>query len=274
MEIPVIQWYCRGGVVDIDSTGHQNRSAGGSSHHNKPTLCDVLHIHTLSQGGKMRITIIYDNETSRKDLTPDWGFACLVEAHDKTILFDTGANGAILLGNMKNLNIDPESVDIVVISHAHFDHEGGLEQFLEKNSNVTLFIPSSYSIPPDSAREVITVREPMEICKGIFSTGGLRGSDDMPYGNEIEQSLVINTDRGEVVIAGCSHPGVKNILQAASVHGKIRALIGGLHGFNEFDLLKGVDIVCATHCTEFKTQIQSLYPDTYIEGGAGITISI
>ncbi len=222
----------------------------------------------------MRITIIYDNETSRKDLTPDWGFACLVEAHDRTILFDTGANGAILLGNMKKLDIDPESIDIVVISHAHFDHEGGLEQFLLKNSNVTLFIPSSCSTAPDSAREVITVRESIEICEGIFSTGGLRGSENVPYGNEIEQSLVINTDRGQVVIAGCSHPGVNNILNAASVHGKIRALIGGLHGFNEFDLLKGIDIICATHCTEFKTQIQSRFPDTYIEGGAGTIINI
>ena len=73
----------------------------------------------------MKITIIYDNETSRRDLTPDWGFACLVEAHGKNILFDAGANGAILLDNMKNLNIDPESIEIIVISHAHWDHTGG-----------------------------------------------------------------------------------------------------------------------------------------------------
>ena len=222
----------------------------------------------------MKITIIYDNETSRRDLTPDWGFACLVEAHGKNILFDAGANGAILLDNMKNLNIDPESIEIIVISHAHWDHTGGLADFLRENSSVRLYIPSSYNIPPDSAREVITVKEPMEICEGIFSTGELQGFEQLPYGDEIEQSLVVTTDRGQVVIAGCSHPGVRNILEAASIHGKVRALIGGLHGFSEFDLLKGIDIICATHCTQFKAKIKSLYPDTYIEGGAGLTIDI
>lgn len=222
----------------------------------------------------MKITIIYDNETSRKDLIPDWGFACLVEAHGRTILFDTGANGAILLDNMKGLNIDPAAIEIIVISHAHQDHTGGLAGFLRENNSARLYVPSSYSIPPDSAREIIVVKEPMEICEGILSTGELQGSEQVPYGDEIEQSLVISTDRGQVVIAGCSHPGVKNILEAASTHGRIHALIGGLHGFSEFDLLKGIDIICATHCTQFKAKIKSLYPDRYIEGGAGRIISI
>ena len=222
----------------------------------------------------MKITIIYDNETSRRDLTPDWGFACLVEAYGKNILFDTGAKGDILLDNMKKLGIKPSSIDDVVISHAHWDHTGGLADFLRENSNVRLYIPSSYSIPPDSAREVIVVKEAMEICEGIFSTGELQGFEQLPYGDEIEQSLVVTTDRGQVVIAGCSHPGVRNILEAASIHGRIRALIGGLHGFSEFDLLKGIDIICATHCTQFKAKIKSLYPDTYIEGGAGLIIDI
>ena len=222
----------------------------------------------------MKITIIYDNETSREDLRADWGFACLVEAHGKNILFDTGAKGTILLENMKKLDIEPSSVSDVVISHAHWDHTGGLADFLKENSNVRLYIPSSYSVPSDSAREVIVVKEPIKIREGVFSTGELQGSEQVPYGDEIEQSLVVNTDKGQVVIAGCSHPGVRNILEAASTHGRIRALIGGLHGFSEFDLLKGIDIICATHCTQFKAKIKSLYPDTYIEGGAGRIIDI
>jgi len=222
----------------------------------------------------MKITIIYDNETSRKDLIPDWGFACLVEAHGRTILFDTGAKGAILLENMKKLDIEPSSVGDVFISHAHWDHTGGLSDFLKENSNVRLYIPSSYSIPPGSAREVIVVKEPTKICEGVFSTGELQGSEQSPYGNEIEQSLVVNTDMGQVVIAGCSHPGVRMILEAASIHGKIHALIGGLHGFNEFKRLKGIPVICATHCTQFKTEIKSMYPDEYIEGGAGRIINI
>ncbi|MEA2014984.1 MAG: MBL fold metallo-hydrolase [Thermodesulfobacteriota bacterium] len=222
----------------------------------------------------MKTTIIYDNETSRKDLTPDWGFACLVETHGRTILFDTGARGGILLDNMKTLNIDPKLIEIVVISHAHWDHTGGLADFLKENRNVTLYIPSSYDISPDSAIEIIVVKQPTRICEGVFSTGVIKGVEKVPYGDEIEQSLVVNTDSGQVVIAGCSHPGVDKILKAASIYGEIYSLIGGLHGFNKFDLLEGIDLVCATHCTQFKAKIKSLYPDAYIEGGAGRIIEI
>jgi len=72
----------------------------------------------------MKITIIYDNETWEEGLKADWGFSCLVEAYDKKILFDTGANGSILLHNMQRLNIDPTIIEEVFISHAH----GGLCQ--------------------------------------------------------------------------------------------------------------------------------------------------
>ncbi|MBW2739319.1 MAG: hypothetical protein JRE64_10840 [Deltaproteobacteria bacterium] len=58
----------------------------------------------------MKITIIYDNTAWDKNLTPDWGFSCLVEAYDRKILFDTGAKGSILLDNMKKLDVDPEAL--------------------------------------------------------------------------------------------------------------------------------------------------------------------
>jgi 7,8-dihydropterin-6-yl-methyl-4-(beta-D-ribofuranosyl)aminobenzene 5'-phosphate synthase len=213
----------------------------------------------------MKVTIIYDNETSREDLRADWGFACLVEAHGRRILFDTGAKGTILLGNMKKLGIEPSSIDGVFISHADWDHTGGLADFLEKNSDVILYIPPSYRTPPGSAREIVMVKGPMEISEGIFSTGELGG---------IEQALVVGTDRGPTVITGCSHPGVGDILDAASAHGKPYARVGGLHGFDEFERLEGIGVICATHCTEFKAQIASRYPDACIEGGAGVVIDL
>lgn len=203
---------------------------------------------------------MYDNTAWRNDLTADWGFACLVEAYGTTILFDTGANGSTLLGNMKKLKIDPKSVDDVVISHAHWDHTGGLVDFLRDFNDVRLFVPSSYAVPNHVAREVISVRQPIEIAENIYSTGELRG---------IEQALAVKIEKGVVVIVGCSHPGVKEIIDAASQYGNAVALIGGLHGFSEFETIRNFELICATHCTQHIAEIQSLYPDTFLEGGAG-----
>lgn len=212
---------------------------------------------------KMRITIIYDNTIFKEGLKADWGFSCLVEAYGKRILFDTGARGDIFLGNMGKLNIEPETIDSIFISHAHWDHTGGLCDFLELNKS-RLYIPSTYDAP-DAAREVIRIKEPRQIDEDIFSTGTLEG---------VEQSLIIKTRNGLVVIVGCSHPGIKNILNAASQYGRTYALIGGLHGFDDFDLIRNLEMVCPTHCTQHIAEIKSLYPDKYIEGGAGKVIEI
>jgi 7,8-dihydropterin-6-yl-methyl-4-(beta-D-ribofuranosyl)aminobenzene 5'-phosphate synthase len=213
----------------------------------------------------MKITLVYDNDVYTKGLKADWGFSCLVEVEDTPkILFDTGGSGAILLYNMEKLNIDPASISEVVISHSHWDHAGGLSDFLKKNKEVKLYLPSSlYS--PFEAKEVISVKEAFQIHEKVFTTGELLG---------IEQSLVVKTDEGLVVIAGCSHPGVGNILEAASQFGKVYALVGGLHGFSEFDLLKDLKLICACHCTQYKSKIKSLYPEKWVEGGAGKVISI
>ncbi|CAN2041350.1 7, 8-dihydropterin-6-yl-methyl-4-(beta-D-ribofuranosyl)aminobenzene 5'-phosphate synthase [Candidatus Magnetomoraceae bacterium gMMP-15] len=211
----------------------------------------------------MKITIIYDNEAWDKNLKADWGFSCLIEIDDKTILFDTGAKSDILLDNMKKLNINPKMIDEVVISHNHWDHIGGLSDFLKINP-ATVYLP--YSCPePYKAGKVIKIKEPLKIHDNIFSTGELKN---------IEQSIIIKQDDDLVVIAGCSHPGVMEIFKSASKIGRVSFLIGGLHGFNDFDLLKDLKGVCATHCTKFKKQIKSLYPETFIEGGAGKVIEI
>jgi 7,8-dihydropterin-6-yl-methyl-4-(beta-D-ribofuranosyl)aminobenzene 5'-phosphate synthase len=213
----------------------------------------------------MKITLTYDNEVHTQGLKSDWGFSCLIEREDMPgILFDTGANGSILLHNMDKLTIDPLSIDMVVISHAHWDHIGGLSRFLEKNNDVEIYIPQSCP-QPRLAKEVIKASDPIEIRTGVFSTGELKG---------IEQSLAIKTEKGITVIAGCSHPGVENILNSASQFGKPYALIGGLHGFNQFDVIKDLNLVCPCHCTQYKSEIRSLYPEKYVSGGAGRIMEI
>jgi len=211
----------------------------------------------------MKITLIYDNDVYREGLTADWGFSCLVEVENTPkILFDTGAKGSILLSNMAKLDTDPASIDVVIISHPHHDHVGGLSAFLNVKRDAKVYVPVSLRGIPN-AREVIPVSGPLEIFESVFSTGELGSS---------EQSLAIKTEKGVVLVVGCSHPGVKSILKAASEFGKVCAIVGGLHGFSEYDLLRDLTVICPTHCTEHKSEIRTLYPRAYIEGGVGQVI--
>ncbi len=181
-----------------------------------------------------------------------------------TILFDTGAKGSILLDNIKKLDIDPNGISTVFISHSHWDHTGGLSEFLKSNSDVKLYVPHSVTSNYD-VKEQISVKDPVEIVEDVFSTGTLSG---------IEQSLVLRMDKSLLIIAGCSHPGVKNIIRSASQFGIPSVLIGGLHGFRNLELVKDLDFICATHCTQYKRQIKDMYPDKFIEGGVGQIIEI
>lgn len=212
----------------------------------------------------MKVTILYDNTAHRDELTPDWGFSALVEAYDRTILFDTGTEGSILIDNMEKMNVDPSVVDEVFISHAHFDHVGGLSAFLDKNSDVRIYVPPSLR-GVHHGRETIHVNRPMELHEHFYSTGEI---------DQIEQSLVVQTDKGLVVLVGCSHPMMNDILSTASQFGNIYGIVGGLHGFREFELFRNLELICPTHCTQHIKEIKRLYPEKYVEGGAGRVIEI
>ena len=211
----------------------------------------------------MKVTIVYDNTVFRKDLQADWGFSALIETRGKRILFDTGGSGSVLLSNMSKLEIVPKKIDEVFISHAHFDHTGGLSTFLDQNNEVKVWVPLSFR-GVRNANEVIVIENSIKLYEGIYSTGELE---------KIEQSLCIETQKGIVIIAGCSHPRMEHIIGAASEFGKVYGIIGGLHG-NRPESLKNFDLICSTHCTQYKQEIKLLYPERYIEGGVGKVIDI
>jgi len=212
----------------------------------------------------VKITIVYDDKVWKEGLEADWGFSCLVQVRTQKILFDTGANGRILLSNMKKLSINPLSINQIFISHCHHDHIGGLSDFLEVNNEVRLYVPATIT-PPREMKNVIRIRKATKIHDNIFSTGILNG---------VEQSLVVKAERGLVLVVGCSHPGVRNILNTAARWGKPYALIGGLHGFRQFSLISEMEIVCPVHCTQYKSQIERNYPEKYVKGGAGRAIEL
>ena len=213
----------------------------------------------------MKLTIVYDNEVKRPGLIADWGFSCLIEAQNMPqILFDTGATGSILRHNMNEVGVDPGNIGIVIISHPHGDHTGGLRDIIKANEEVELYLPQSFR-EKILTKKITRIKEPLEIRHNIFTTGELGG---------IEQSLVINTDKGLLVVVGCSHPGVGNILDAASRFGKIYGIIGGLHGFHNFKRLNGLPLICPCHCTQYKSEIKHLFPQQYLECGAGLVLEL
>jgi len=159
---------------------------------------------------------------------------------------------------MSELGIDPTTIGEVVISHRHSDHIGGLSSLL-RLTPAKVYAPASCRVPW-GASEVVRVSDAFQLHENVWSTGELGG---------IEQSLVVAIDAGLVVIAGCAHPGVGAILEAASQVERPLGIVGGLHGFDQFELLDGLAFVCPTHCTRHKATLKALYPEKYIEGGAG-----
>jgi 7,8-dihydropterin-6-yl-methyl-4-(beta-D-ribofuranosyl)aminobenzene 5'-phosphate synthase len=191
------------------------------------------------------VTVLYDNNTYDKRLKTAWGFSCLIEGLEKTILFDTGGDSRILLSNMHTLGIDPKDVNAVLISHVHYDHFGGLEGFLKQNNALTAYLPKSL---PDQMKDVVRragaklveVHKPLMLCEHAYSTG------ELGWGLK-EQSLVIRTSKGLIVVTGCAHPGVVNVVRKAKELHKdeVYLVLGGFHlcglGESEIrDVLRGV----------------------------------
>ncbi len=215
----------------------------------------------------MNIKIIYNNK-AEPGFESGWGFSCILELEEQNILFDTGWDGKTLLSNMEKLGISPEEIDKVILSHYHWDHTGGLGAIRRKSMDVYVPEPLADLIEEESSNRynLHSIKNSQQIADGIWTTGLL--------GDEVkEQSLVVRTEEGFLVVVGCSHPGVKNILEAAGEIGNVMGIVGGLHGFDEYEVLEDLDLIVSTHCTENEDEIRDIYQEKYVEGKVGWEMS-
>ena len=230
----------------------------------------------------MKIIIVYDNRTLDPNLTSGWGFACLV---GDDLLFDTGGDGRTLLSNMAQMGIDPAGIRTVVLSHAHGDHTGGLGALLGTGVRPTVYVPRSFpahfKADVRSLTTLVEVREPMKIRPGIHTTGEV-GS------RLVEQALAVETDEGLVVITGCAHPGIVEMVRRAKnvVGGEIYLVVGGFHLggtsasrireiSSEFRQL-GVQKLAPCHCTGDQAMriFAAEFGDNYVRCGVGRVIDL
>lgn len=243
-------------------------------------------ITASSEEGEVSLTVVYNNYQVNPDLTTSWGFGCVVRTKNTTLLFDTGSSSSILLSNMEKMGIAPKEIDLVAISHGHGDHLGGLEGFLGENNEVTVYIPSSL---PDSTRKMIerqgasyqNVSNSIQISENIYTTG------ELGIGIK-EQSLIVDTNKGLVVVTGCAHPGVVNIAQEATnlLEKEIYLVMGGFHlvGSSDGELRTivskfreiGVKKVAPSHCSGDRCRelFAKEYGEDYIKSGVGKIIKV
>lgn len=234
----------------------------------------------------IQMIIVYDNNPFDEKLENDWGFSCLIKGLEKLILFDTGTNGHLLLSNMEKLGIRPEKIEMVFFSHAHKDHTGGLDALLTQNSKIEVWLPDFFSSSfKDSIKKrggtVKEVRNFQKICEGAHTSGVIPGWIK-------EQSLILDIDKGLILITGCAHPRIVKIISTVKelLKKDIYMLFGGFHlaGFNKGEIKEiidsfqasGVKKVGPCHCSgdEARRLFAEEYRDDFIEIGAGKKIKV
>ncbi len=247
-------------------------------------------------GKEAKITIIVDNKATG-DLCGEWGLSAVVEYAGKKILLDAGATD-LFLENMAKLGIDVKNIDYAVLSHAHYDHANGLPAFLDNNSTAKLYVREGTAadcyakkiifrkyigIPRKMmakyADRIEKVSGDYKLTDGVWliphKTEGLEeiGKRELMYRKTSagwkpddyahEQSLVIDTDKGLLILNSCSHGGAANIInevRATFPDKNVYGLIGGLHLFNKSEAEirelahkireTGVQYICTGHCTK------------------------
>ncbi len=228
----------------------------------------------------LKIQILFDNVPKEPDFETALGYSCLINLDNNFLLFDTGADPSILKHNLEKAKINLKKIPFLVLSHYHWDHVGGLETVLNLNPEIEIYAGSSFAKDiklgfPQAKVNAIS-REPFKITEQFYVTGELEGPP-------LENSLVIDTPKGLVIITGCAHPGLKKILTRALQikNKKIFLLMGGFHlvSKTESEILEiiqfiknlNVEYVAPSHCTgDLALKLfKDRFSEKFIKVGAG-----
>ncbi|MFH1577091.1 MAG: MBL fold metallo-hydrolase [Candidatus Margulisiibacteriota bacterium] len=235
------------------------------------------------------IKIYYDNVSVSKNIKAAWGFSALVKYKGRNILFDAGGNAEVLSANMKKMGSDPKCIEFVVISHKHWDHVDGVSAVLPalpagRQPSQKVYFLKSFSErlkkrAKASGAKLVEIIKFQKIIPGIYTTGEM--------GKTIkEQSLIIDTPKGLIIVTGCSHPGIVDIVRHSKKKLKkdIYFVIGGFHLktlraeqvrriINELKEL-GVKRIAPCHCTGEKaiSIFQKEFQNDFIKIGVGSII--
>lgn len=229
---------------------------------------------------QVTVTILFDNTSARENLETGWGFAALVEAPGHTVLFDTGADGDVLIRNLRALGKEPSAIRTVVISHAHGDHTAGLDALFDLGLRPVVVLLEEF---PDALTASFPDGVTVELAApGTVVAPGIRTTGTV--GTAIpEQALILDTGFGTVVLTGCAHPGPVAMTERAAQlsPGPLHLVAGGFHLLQaspdqvqailqEFRQM-GVARAGATHCTGEPAieAFRSAYGDDFQPLGVG-----
>ena len=237
----------------------------------------------------MKIRILAEGSTKPQRFIKHWGLSILI---DDDILFDTFGKPDYVVKQLKRFGVDLAKIKHIVISHDDWDHITGLWNILKDAKDATVYMCPNFG--PDTKSRIrwlstrsVEVDKPTEIKDSVYLSGelkgGSRGGVALP-----EQYMAIKTLKGIVVVTGCAHPGIVEIVQHAkkSFGSEVRILIGGFHLKDNSDEVNigivsklkelGVRQVIPLHCTGKRAQdiFRTTYGKECIKLGEGKTIEI